>query len=363
MKLAMLFCARHALVTACAWGFVPAIAQSPFNSPPPYAVGPPTVEQRHAARAELADKTQKMWDVYKRNPTGAAHAAVAEIYASRGLRPDRANTEDLIALIQSSKTSGQDRAMLARIAGDLYRDLDEQGEKATQEKLRAVISNLVRTESERSLQRAAAFTYSRMGWFPDSMQLFGRSRFVWGDRDYYGELAHALTSAPSGEQLKIVKEIELGEGRLNDYAKEVLAGELQNLSAVQTLHPDAARAVLALLQKKEPRLPADPAAMGVGVMDGYSEWLAAVVALTSHASGQVPQFVLARMIDVKGDPRKLIAVLTNPRIGPLVRAGLDLRSVVQITSAVNAFSDKYAANPNVRDWVGMAQMELANTAR
>lgn len=169
-----------ALVCASHWSVPPVRAQSPFVSPRPSAV--PTVDQRRAERAAQRDKNQKLWDDWRAKRGG--HDELARIATQpAGLRPTKANADSVIGLMRDNFTSNRNKAMLARMAGDLYRNLGEQRDAQTQEQVRAFLAGVVRDEQDQEFQRAAAFTYSRLGWFPDSMQLFQRSRLVsWGIR-------------------------------------------------------------------------------------------------------------------------------------------------------------------------------------
>ncbi|MEO5670471.1 MAG: hypothetical protein ABIR26_07240 [Ramlibacter sp.] len=282
--------------------------------------------------------------------------------ALQGIRPTK---ENAAALLDAMRTKGgpRDKALMARIAGDMYRDLGEEGDKQTQETVRGYIAQLAKGETEPQLWKAVAYTYSRMGWFPDSMVVFARSKLIWGDREYYGELAHAVLSAPQAEQVKIIKELEAGDtkfgGGFNDFGKEILANDLKNEYAVKMLHPEAARAALAMFKKKEPALAPEPEKMGIGSLAAHSDWVAAVVTLTAHASGEPPKNVLARMMQVDGDPRKLIAVLQDSQTSALLLAAMDQRSIAAIDASINVYGAKYKANPCVQEFVGMARRRLA----
>lgn len=342
----------------CAWSGItpPASAQSPFVTPAQSAI--PTLDQRRAERTERRDKAQKMWDAWRAKR--GSHEELAQIASQMGLRPTKENADSVIGLMRDKATTNRDKAMLSRMAGDLYRDLGEQGDLQTQEQVRAFLADVVKTEKEPEFQRAAAFTYSRLGWFPDSMHLFQRSRFVWGDKDYYNELAHALVSAPQGEQLKILKALEAGDtaGGYNAFAKEILASHLKHEGNVKRLHPEVARGALAMFKKQEPKFPSDPVVMGVSLLDGYADWAGAVVTLTTQASGEPPRLVLARMVDVKDDPRKLIAVLMDGKLAALMNTAIDRKSMVEIEAAITSFGEKYKTNPNVQDFVGEAKRGL-----
>ena len=92
----------------------PAVAQSPFVAVP--SGGPPTVDQRRAERTANRDKSQKMWDSW-RGPLGGGHDALAEIAALQSLRPNKENVNSVLTAMRSKGPNGEDKAMLARIAG------------------------------------------------------------------------------------------------------------------------------------------------------------------------------------------------------------------------------------------------------
>ncbi len=350
--------ALAAVACALALPAGPALSQSPRITPAPQVGGLPSLDQRRAELAVRRDKAQVLWDTWRANPRAAKNDSLEQISALGGLRPTKENTT---ALIEAMRTLGTplEKSVLASMAGQLYRDLDDQGDKQSQEMVRTYIAQVASREMEPQVWKAAAFTYSRMGWFSDSMQVFTRAKYIWGDRNYYGELAHAVVSAPQAEQIKIIKELEAGDtrfgGGFNDFGKEILASQLTNDHAVKALHPEAARAVLAMFNRKPPAFPAELEKIGVSDLAAYREWMMAVVALTANANGEPPKNVLARMIDVNGDPRKLIAVLPDSR----THAALDQKSLAAIDANLASYGAKYKADANLQGFVANARSELA----
>lgn len=100
--------------------------------------------------------------------------------------------------------------------------------------------------------------------------------------------------------------------------------------------------------------------MGVSLLDGYAEWVGAVVTLTAQATDEPQRVVLARMVDVKDDPRKLIAILMDPKLVPLMKTAIDRKTFTEIETVINAMGEKYRTNPNVQDFIGAARRGLNN---
>ena len=308
---------------------------------------------RDAQRAQ----TQKDWEEYRINPSRAGHEAIAKIASTRSLPATRSNATALLALLQSAGSS-EDRAMLARMAGDLHFEFGRVGDKATQADIQDGLRQLVKNEQDPIVRKAAAFTYSRLGWFPDSMALLARSRPLLGDRDYHGELAHLLLVTPAAEQPKILKELEAGEGHNTGYAKEIMANEMRTEHALDQVSTDGAKGALMLLLKTVPTFEAEPQAMGVSDLFQYSDWFIAVVKLTSKTTGQPTTIVVANMVQLDGDPRKLIAIFGDGQSAALARSAMDRPTLDKVNATLVAYAARFANDRNVQGFVSMASTNL-----
>ena len=306
-------------------------------------------------------QTQKDWEEYRINPSRAGHEAIVKIASTRSLPATRANATALLALLQSAGSS-EDRAMLARMAGDLHYDFGKVGDQATQADIRDGLRQLVKNEHDPIVRKAAAFTYGRLGWFPDSMALLARSRPLLGDRDYYGELAHLLLLTPAAEQPEILKELEAGEGQHTGYAKEILANEMRSEHAVDQVSPAGAKGALMLLLKTVPTFVAEPQAMGVADLFQYSDWFIAVVKLTVKTTGQPTASVVANMVQLDGDPRKLIAIFGDGQSAALARSAMDRRTLDKVNATLVAYAARFASNRTVQGFVSMAKTNLVQPA-
>ena len=302
-------------------------------------------------------QTQTDWEAYRINPSRAGLEAVAKIASTRSLPATRANATALLALLRSANSS-EDRAMLARMAGDLHFELGRVGDQASQGDIQDGLRQLVKNEQDPIVRKAAAFTYSRLGWFPDSMALLARSRPLLGDRDYHGELAHLLLMAPAAEKPKILNELAAGEGHKTGYAKEIMANEMRTEHALDQVSTDGAKGALMLLLKTVPTFEAEPQAMGVSDLFQYSDWFIAVVKLTLKTTGQPTTSVVANMVQLDGDPRKLIAIFGDRQSAAFARAAMDRPTLDNVSATLDAFAARFANDRNVQGFVNMAKTNL-----
>lgn len=337
----------------------PVFAQSPFTTPAPARSAADYGAAWNAQRA----KTQEQWDQYRINPSGAGHAALAGIASTRSLPGTKGNTADVLRLMESSDAATDDRQMLARIAGDLHDDLGRNGDKATQRDVQESLSRLARNEKDPKVRKTAVLTYSRMGWFQDSLPLLAAARPLLGDRPYHQELAHMLLVAPPDAQLKIVKALEDGEGHNNDLGKEIIANLLRDENAMKQLSPAAVGPLLALMRKQEPVFGSPPQAMGSTTIGAYTDWFNSVVALTAKATGEPPRLVVARLLNLNDDPRKLVALFDDEHSAMLVRQAMAARDLDKVDASLAAFAARYSSNPNVQGFVRGARRNLADAAR
>lgn len=332
----------------------PALAQSPLITPRD------RTQELNQLNAER-DKAQKDWDQIRIDPSRAGHEAIAKMAASASLRPSKSNAADVLRLLESEGPS-DDREMFAIIAGDLYRGVGRDGDKTVQRDVQETLSRVAKSEKDPKVRKAAALTYSRLGFFPDSLSILAGTRPLLGDQSYHQELAHMLLAAPADGQVKIIKELEYGEGRNNDLGKRVITNLTRDENAMEFLSPSAVAPLLALLNK-EPVFESPPDMMGVMMISGYADWLNAVAVLTAKSSGELPRLVVARMVKLDGDPRKLVAMLDDEHIATLVRSSLSVKDLDVVDARLVAFGSKYKTNENVQGFVGHARQNLAEALK
>jgi hypothetical protein len=332
----------------------PVVAQSPLIS----RDRAQEMNQREAAR----DRAQKEWDKIRIGPIRADHDAIAKIAAEGSLRPSRNNTDDVLRLMESAGSSS-DREAFAIIAGDLYRGVGPDGDKSIQRDVQESLSRVARNDKDPKVRKTAALTYSRLGYFPDSLSVLAGARPLLGDQSYHQQLAQMLLAAPADGQVRIIREFEYGEGRNNDLGKRVVTNLLRDENAMAFLTPIAVTPLLALLKKQEPDFGSPPESMGVMTISGYADWLNAVAVLTATASGEPPAAVVSNMVKLDGDPRKLVAMFDDAQIAALVRSSLSAKDLDAVDAKLAAFGSKYKSNENVQGFVAHARRNLAEAAK
>lgn len=336
------------------------MSQSPFTAPR-QDIGVPNIDDLRAARKKNRDEAQKLLDNWRRK--AGRHGDLIKIGSLGGLRPSRENAQALMDSIEDESLTPDDKAVLMDLTGDMFRALDELNDPVTKEKVRAHVAKVARTEMEPKLWKSAAFTYSRMGWFPDSKVIFMRGKLIWGDRDYYGELAHAVVTAPKDDQALILRELasgdEVGRGKFTFYAAEILASQLRSEEAAKILSPQAAAAAIAWLKKKEPAFDPVPSRVGLIDMSNYLDWVRALVTLKARVENLPPRNILPSFIDVEGDPRKLASLLSEGSSAALVRSSMDQPTLIKMEAKITAWGEKYKTDPNVQEIVQRARIRLA----
>jgi hypothetical protein len=323
----------------------------------------PSAQARQAERDAIRAKTQTLWDDYRSKPRRAGSDTLLRVAQTRSLAPTSANVINVLQLLNASGPS-EDRVVLARIAGDLHFDLRQAGSKILQRDLEDSLSRLAKGEQDRDVRLAAVYTYSRMGYFPDSMAMLAGSRPLLGDRAYYAEMAHMLLAAPADEQAKLIEEIGTGEGHNNDLAKQILMDQVRSIpQAFDRLPRPVTGALLDLFLKQEPKFNAtQPSAIGFGSVTDYTNWFNAVVALTAKTSGEPPRYIAARLLKLDGDPRKLIAAFGDEQSAALVQSALARADLDKADAAIAGFGARFASNTNVQGFVEMARTNLARPA-
>lgn len=316
---------------------------------------------RSTEQAELRAKTQKDWDEYRINPGRAGHDTIARVATSGALPATKTNAASVMQLLEGFGTR-DDRAMLARTAGDLHWRLGQAGDTSSQRDVQEALARVAENDKEDpKVRTAAVVAYSRMGFFPDSLTLLKRAQPVLGDVAFHSELAHMLLSATPEGQLKIIAEMAYGEGHNNGFGKEIIANQLRNEQAIKMIAPTSVKPLLALLAQ-EPVLESGPESMGVGTIAGYADWFNAMVVLNAKLTGEAPRYVMARLLKLDGDPRKLVAAFFDEHIAAVVRQAFAVRDLDRIDATLAAFAAKYSTNSNVRDFVGSARNHIAEPA-
>lgn len=271
-----------------------------YTAPTP-GVAASTAQKEARAQQLLSEYIAKF-----RNNASEGRKLLDELYVNR-LAKTADNVKTVRALLASTVTS-EEKVGLARILGKLYTKENATG-------MNVAIANDLRglTQSgQTDVARAATFTFSRLGYFPDSAEVLAsaKNRGLIDDEAFFGELAHIAPSAPGNDQVNLLSKIRAGKSR---YGADVLAYQIQETGSMKKFSSEAKVQLLYTLAENEPGFPV----MAIGeydLSDGirYSTWLHAVATLerdTKHITYQ--DVVMARLGNEKIDPRKIMAFLSS----------------------------------------------------
>jgi hypothetical protein len=313
-------------------------------------------EGERSSAAAAASRSQEAWQQYL--DRRGADGGLEDIMAGGALPATQENVASVLAALRSNPPRDE-QINLLRIAGQMHRGTQDVTSKTA---LQQQISVIAIGTSDARLGKAATLVYSRLGFFPDSLQVLSRAHergFISHD-DYYGDLTHLLPAAPTAlDQSKVIS--ELGAGN-NAFSREVLAGLLVNRDIVKNLKPEAACDVAVILMQNEPGFGSSNSTISTADCLAYADWMGAVVGLNAMASGEPESAVMARLLKIDGThPKKLIAVMISEPTARLVRRGFDTRSIQKIDSAIASFS-RNSNNPTILDLSRMARSNLVGAS-
>ena len=141
----------------------PAFAQ--FVTQPPATNPDERRAARNAGQAELRAKAQKDWDDYRLNPGRAGHDVIARVATSGALPATKTNAASVVQLLEAFGTR-DDRAMLAKTAGDLHWRLGQVGDTSSQRDVQEALARVAKNDKEDpAVRTSAVVAYSRMGFF------------------------------------------------------------------------------------------------------------------------------------------------------------------------------------------------------
>jgi len=301
------------------------------------------------AKAEHVDKTQKLFD---HGAAGRAKFSVLEeVRAMQGLPATKANVAAVLGRLRTTPVMNHSESVqLVRLAGDLHAQSTDEKDKA---EIRALLSATATSSANPLLGKAAALTYSRLGYFPDSISVLSTARrkgFI-TDNNYYGDLVHLLPFVKNGnEQQQLLQLVADGN---NAFARVVLVNLMQSPQASDRLTPVAARQVADLVTRNPPPFNSPPDTLSLVEAMNYNEWVVANVQLTAKFTKEPEHVVLARLVKVDGaDPRSLVALMRFEPTAGMVREALDQGTLAKMDSALASYA---AGSKN--DWVKQAATE------
>ncbi|MCY7317491.1 MAG: hypothetical protein LH617_01965 [Ramlibacter sp.] len=287
------------------------------------------------AKAEHVDKTQKLFD------HGAAgrpkFSVLEEVRAMQGLPATKANVAAVLGRLRTTPVMNHSESVqLVRLAGDLHAQSTDEKDKA---EIRGLLAALATSSANPLLGQAAALTYSRLGYFPDTLGVLATARqkgFITNDH-YFGDLAHLLPDVKSGnDQLRVVHLLTDGK---NAHARMILNNLMMADHVFEGLTPAAAQGVLTLMTSNPPGFNSIPTAIGGVDMLNYNDWLVANVRVSSHLSKEPQRSTVARLVKVDTtDPRALVSMMHWDETANLVKDAMSPTELAKIDSRIAAWA-------------------------
>lgn len=212
--------------------------------------------------------------------------------------------------------------------------------------------------ADRRVAVEAVMEYSRLSYPSDRYQVLQRARSakVIDDDAYFGELAHGLRFSSAAQQSEMLSEIE---GARNRFGNEVLAATFGNQELFVQLDPSAQVKLFKFLSSREPDFPLALDSFGVIDMARYVFWMNAVTTMESKLSGKpYAELVLARLSGPLVDPRKILAVFSNPEGQRVLRETNDVNQLRKLLSRAQDYSSSLPQNPMLNAAAGTFSKQM-----
>lgn len=266
------------------------------------------------------------------------------------------NDENLRAVRASlAKARGrEDKILLIRVLASMYTPGDRSPQNLLIEN---DIKGLV-DSADLGIAREAALEYSRLGYPLDRYQVLKRAHAakVLGDDAYYGELAHGLRLSSPADQSEMLRELEKAH---NQFANEILAttfGVPRLLGQLNRAHQED---VLRLLLDHEPGFPMAVDSFGLVDSVRYALWINAVATIDSMLSGKpYARVIIRRLSSPSTDPRKILAVFSNPEGNRVLKETTDISTLYQLLERTQGYSYSLPQNATVTSAVALFSSQL-----
>ena len=215
------------------------------------------------------------------------------------------------------------------------------------------------TESgDKRLAAEAVVEYSRLGYPVDRYQVLQRAHAarIIDDDGYFGELAHGLRFSTPADQARMLA--ELGQSR-NGFGAEVLASTFGNKVLLDQLPSATQAALLDVLAAQEPGFPFALDRFGVIDMVRYATWIDAVASIEATLGRRsYAEAIAARLSDPKVDPRKILAVFSNPEGQRVIRETKDGARLRQLHARAQAFASSLPQNTMLKEAAALFSSRL-----
>lgn len=276
---------------------------------------------------------------------------------AQGVSPTKTNITSLRNLL-GGKLSDGERVIVVKIIGEMYTFDDFAGfNSAIERDIRSHIYS-----GAREVARAAIFSFSRMGYFEDSLSMlaYAREKKLIGIDEYFGEIAHALPNAPKYRQNELVSILATED---NPYGIEVVTMHIVHPVASSGLYPETLLSLEKLLARNEPNFPLALGQFGYNDAFRLTEWLHARAALHVRLGrGTYSGFVLSYLNAPKTDARKILAFLSSPEGGKMI-AGVGRRQPFDAAMAkAKRYVESFPGHVTLRECLEMASVSM-NTVK
>ncbi|WP_313170423.1 hypothetical protein [Massilia oculi] len=308
---------------------------------------------------ELARKSvPELLQLYQKSPPGAMRNQDILITVLNKRLPVNESNFNIIRQSLAKSRVGEEKSTLISLLAALH---VPRARSANNLLIERDIKALINSPDAR-VATTALFAYSRLVYAADRHQVLQRARSeqLISDDSYFAELAHGLRFAPADEQARMLAEME---GQKNALGAEILASTFDSPSTVGQLNSGTQKRLLTLLIAREPSFPM--ALDNFGLVDSirYSYWINAVASIESGLTGRdYGDIVLNRLAAPATDPRKILAVFTNPEGKRLMQDTHEHERLAQLLVRAKAYADSLPQNGMLQDAVGVFAKDLQNRA-
>jgi hypothetical protein len=281
--------------------------------------------------------------LYTPKPGIDGRNALDEIYF-RDLPVTAQSVDAVKALLRGGQLSPDEKLPLIRMLEHLHNQDNSTGENSGIElELKALAGDV-----DKQVAGRAAIGLARLGYLPGTESVL-KEAFDKGalqPNDYYGELAHLITTSPPDKQQELLAEIRASS---NQFASGILASALisgEEFNAAPFLKSSEDMAVL--LRKTEPQFPSAVGEFGLGIAVQYTEWMQASAAIESAKTGRsVDDIIVDKLSEPGTDPRKVMGYLASPQAASLLAAAQPDSPIQKLVTIAERNANQNTANPNM----------------
>ena len=292
---------------------------------------------------------------YKNNPglTKEKNNETLQKIQNLGLNKTEQNLNTASILLNDAN-SDEEKITLIRIIGNFYSPNDHLTKN--QDVLKKIRD--AAASKQPNVAAAAALTYSRLGYFTDTVPLLKRSMELGflKKNEYAGELAHLIWHAKLNEQRLLATELSAND---SIYAAEILANYFSDESYREKINPDLKFDILEYVIKNEPAFSNTIGEYSIFHALAYSEWLHTVALLTNDTQTESYDRVIMRYLgQVTSSPKKIIAYLSSEQGQKFLSSAPNSDAKI-LLDKINHYSENppYPRSPVVWIW-----LRISNTS-